>query len=109
MPKNLNYSILLDYYGALLTDKQRETLEYYYNEDLSLSEISEIVGTSRQGVMDLIKRSEQQLNAFEMKLGLMEKFRSINSATDIISEVIDKISDVELKSELQVALNKLSY
>ncbi len=109
MPKNLNYSILLDYYGALLTDKQRETLEYYYNEDLSLSEISEIVGTSRQGVMDLIKRSEQQLNSFEMKLGLMEKFKSINFAIDIISEVIDKISDVELKNELQGALNKLSY
>ena len=87
MPKNLEYSILLDCYGELLTEKQRETLDYYYNEDLSLSEISEIVGISRQGVMDIIKRSEQQLNAFEQKLKLKIRFKAIDEAIDILSSV----------------------
>jgi len=109
MPKNLNYSVLLDYYGVLLTDKQRETLEYYYNEDLSLSEISEIVGTTRQGVMDIIKRSEQQLNSLDEKLGLKAKFQAIDSAVDVISSVADEINDVDLKDKLQIALEKLSY
>lgn len=109
MPKNLNYSILLDYYGALLTDKQRETLGYYYNEDLSLSEISEIVGTSRQGVMDIIKRSEQQLDMFDQKLGLKKHFQSVDLAVEIISEALQESNNDAIKSKLQAALNKLLY
>ncbi len=108
MPKNLNYALLLDYYGALLTDKQRETLEYYYNDDLSLSEISEIVGTSRQGVMDIIKRSEQQLNLFEQKLGLKSHFHAVDSVAEIIAEVLQELNDDDLKSKLQNALRVLS-
>ena len=56
MEKNLNVSILLDFYGAMLTEKQREAVEYYYNDDLSLSEIADNQGISRQGVRDAIKR-----------------------------------------------------
>lgn len=52
MEKNLNVSILLDFYGAMLTEKQREAEEYYYNDDLSLSEIADNQGISRQGVRD---------------------------------------------------------
>ncbi len=109
MPKNLNYSILLDYYGVLLTEKQRETLEYYYNDDLSLSEISEIVGTTRQGVMDIIKRSEQQLNSLDNKLCLKDKFHSVDSAAEIIASVIDEVTDSNIKFKLQKALDKLTY
>lgn len=108
MPKDLNYSILLDYYGQMLTDKQRETLEYYYNEDLSLSEISEIVGTSRQGIMDIIKRSEQQLNSFEQKLCLKKHFSNINEAVKVLSEICNSVEDSEIKSKLTYVLNKLS-
>lgn len=109
MPKNLEYSVLLDCYGELLTEKQRETLDYYYNEDLSLSEISEIVGISRQGVMDIIKRSEQQLNAFEQKLRLKIRFKAIDEATDILSSVDLDGLNAETKSKIELAISKLSF
>lgn len=75
MEKNLRYSVLLSVYGSLLTDKQSETMEYYYDEDLSLGEIAENTGISRQGVRDFIKRAEESLDSYEEKLGLCEKLR----------------------------------
>lgn len=54
--KNLDISVLLDFYGDMLTEKQREVIGFYYNEDLSLSEIGEFEGITRQGVRDSIKR-----------------------------------------------------
>ncbi len=71
--KDLNITVLFDYYGECLTDKQRELFDFYYNEDLSLSEVAENVGISRQGVRDSVKRTEQQLIEFENKLQLCEK------------------------------------
>ena len=58
MAKNLEISYLLDFYGDVLTDKQRDVMEQYYNDDFSLSEIAENFGISRQGVRDAIKRGE---------------------------------------------------
>lgn len=63
--KNMKFPILLDTYGSLLTDRKREILDYYYNEDYSLAEISEITGISRQGVRDSIKKSEEELFQLE--------------------------------------------
>ena len=62
MAKNYEIAILIDFYGEMLTAKQRDFLEYYYNDDLSLSEIAENEGITRQGVRDAIKRAETQLN-----------------------------------------------
>ena len=59
--KNLEISLLLDFYGEMLTQKQRSFLMYYYDEDLSLSEIAENEGITRQGVRDAVKRAEAQL------------------------------------------------
>lgn len=59
--KNLDISVLLDFYGDMLTEKQREVIGFYYNEDLSLSEIGEFEGITRQGVRDSIKRGEAVL------------------------------------------------
>ncbi len=75
MEKNLKYSELLDIYKALLTDKQAEALEYYYNDDYSLGEISELMDISRQGVRDFIKRGEAVMDETEDKLRLNEKLR----------------------------------
>ena len=61
MAKNLEISYLLDFYSEMLTQKQREVIEYYYNDDLSLSEIAMNEGITRQGVRDSIKRAESQL------------------------------------------------
>lgn len=61
MAKNLEIALLFDFYGEMLTDKQRDVVELYYNDDLSLSEIAENEGITRQGVRDSIKRAETQL------------------------------------------------
>ena len=62
MSKDLNVSVLLDFYGQLLTQKQNDALDLYYNQDLSLSEIAAHMGITRQGVRDNIKRGETQLH-----------------------------------------------
>ena len=66
--KNLAYSVLLDFYGPGLTDKQRVILTEYYDEDLSLAEIAENLGITRQGVRDAIKHGEAALDELEQKL-----------------------------------------
>ena len=68
----MKFPLLLDTYGAMLTDRKREILDYYYNEDYSLSEISELTGISRQGVRDSIKKSEEEIHEWEAKLKIVE-------------------------------------
>lgn len=102
-------TMLLDFYGRLLTDKQSMIMSYYYEEDMSLGEISEELGISRQAVYDIIKRSEKILRDYEEKLGLVERFleqkkklliikehlrlketdESIKSVVDLIDEIIN--------------------
>ena len=67
-------SMLLDFYGELLTDKQRECFDLHYNEDLSLAEIAEQLGVSRQGVWDNIRRAETAMEDIEAKTGLLRRF-----------------------------------
>lgn len=67
--KNLAYSVLLDFYGPALTEKQRAILTEYYDEDLSLAEIAENFGITRQGVRDAIKHGEAALDELEAQLG----------------------------------------
>ena len=87
MPKNLELSLLLDFYGGLLTEKQRTVTELYYDEDLSLAEIAESHGISRQGVRDTVKRAEQQMLEMESALGLARRFRRITEGlTNIAAE-----------------------
>ncbi len=74
MGKNLEISLLLDFYGDMLTEKQRDMVDYYYNDDLSLAEIAENEGITRQGVRDSIKRAEAQMLEMEEKLGLSKRF-----------------------------------
>lgn len=85
MAKNLGISVLLDFYGSLLTEKQREVVELYYDEDLSLAEIAEHAGITRQGVRDCIKRAEFQLLDCEEKLGHVRRFSEIQQGLDEIA------------------------
>lgn len=71
--KNLRLSVLFDAYGSLLTDDQKNMFDLYYNEDLSLAEIAEHTGLSRQGVRYAIKHAEEALINYEEKLGLSKK------------------------------------
>ena len=67
-------TMLLDFYGDMLTQRQREFLDYYYNQDLSLAEIAESSGISRQGVWDIIRRAEATLRETERKTGLVRRY-----------------------------------
>ena len=88
MEKNLVYTELLDIYKDLLTDKQAEAMEYYYDSDYSLGEISELMNISRQGVRDFIKRGETALDEMEEKLHLIETFRNLNEIKSIAETLI---------------------
>ena len=90
--KNLEISLLLDFYGDLLTEKQREVTEMYYNDDMSLSEIAEIVSITRQGVRDAIKRSEQVMTGFESKVGFCAKYLQMREGLDTIIRVSHNIA-----------------
>ena len=78
--KDIKISILMDIYHPLLTEKQYDVLDMYFNLDYSLSEIAENESISRQGVLDIIKRSEKKLLEYEDKLGIMKKFEVTEQA-----------------------------
>ena len=73
-------TMLFDFYGELLTEKQREYFDLHYNEDLSLAEIAALTGISRQGVWDIIRRAEATLRDIEAKTGLVARFRARREA-----------------------------
>lgn len=120
MSKNLQISYLLDFYGDMLTDKQQEVMEQYYNDDLSLAEIAANLGITRQGVRDSIKRGEAILLELEQKVGFAGRYRAVsegfsrlekltkdirfaNSSSYAFSDEIDKASKEMLRilDELQ--------
>lgn len=97
MAKNLEIAYLLDFYGDLLTEKQRDAVEYYYNDDLSLSEIADNLGISRQGVRDSIKRAEAILFNMEETLGLAKRFKEMQSGLDTIKNATKIIDERNMK------------
>ena len=106
--KNLDITILLDFYGDMLTPKPREFLDYYYNEDLSLAEIAVNVGITRQGVRDAIKRAECQLIEMEDRLGLVKRFKDVQSGLEEIIDCANKIGIENRQTGLSREINDLS-
>lgn len=100
MAKDLSVSILLDFYGELLTVKQQQALDGYYNRDLSLSEIAEDMQVSRQGVRSFIKDGEEHLNEFENKLHLSARFAQISKITDSMAKTISEMPNGDLANKL---------
>ena len=90
--ENLDISLLLDFYGEMLTFRQREMLELYYDDDLSLSEISEQAGITRQGVRDAVKRAEAQLFELEEKIGMVRRFSRVKGLIADIRDNADAIA-----------------
>ena len=74
--KNLDFVLLQDCYGSLLTERQRELLEGYYDDDLSLAELAAPLGISRQAVHDSIRRGERQLESLEQQMGIAARLKS---------------------------------
>ncbi len=93
MEKNVEISILCEMYGQLLTEKQYIFLVDYYNNDLSLSEIAENDGITRQAVRDVIKKGENKLFEIEEKLGFMKKTMQQKQQIDVILTELQKIKD----------------
>lgn len=93
MAKDMRISLLLDFYGNMLTEKQREVIEFYYNDDLSLSEIAENEGITRQGVRDAIKRAESQLTEMEERLGFVKRNAELRAGLKQICEAADHIRE----------------
>lgn len=92
MGKDLKIGVLLDFYGSLLHEKQRQVIDYYYNEDLSLSEIAELTGITRQGVRDSIKRGEAILIETEEKLRFQERFQKVSAQ---VAEIRQAAAEIE--------------
>lgn len=107
--KLLRIGALLDFYGALLTEKQRRCLEMHFLNDLSLSEIADEVGVSRQAVYDIIHRSEQVLEEYELKLGIINRYQSERQDIQRICAELEALpNDIQSMPEIKNALEKLS-
>ncbi len=89
--KNLEIGILLDFYGELLSENSRTATDLYYNEDLSLAEIADHMGITRQGVRDSIEKATAKLLSFEEKLGLAAKFRKVE---EMLTDVTVKLEGI---------------
>lgn len=85
--KNLSFGYLLDFYKNILPERTYLMLDMYYNEDLSLSEIADHFGITRQGVRDAVKRGEDELTRLEQNLGLSKKLEYISGEIDKIIEI----------------------
>lgn len=92
--KDLKISLLLDFYGGILTEKQLDALELYYNEDLSLAEIAQHTKITRQGVRDAIKRGETILLEMEEKLGFYAKYHNVEDNADTVINLTENIKDI---------------
>lgn len=90
MSKNIENAILLDTYGSMLTEKQYDTLSLYYDEDLSLSEIAENMGITRQGVHKCIRTAEEYLTQLEKTLGFAQKYRKVCDLCDKLTALTDE-------------------
>lgn len=94
--KNQTYrmTMLFDFYGELLTARQKEFFDLYYNEDLSLSEIAENAGISRQGVRDVIVRGETAMQEIEDKTNLIRRFEQVRAHLDTIETVAAELKTI---------------
>lgn len=84
-------TLLFDTYGSMLTDKQREYLDMRYNQDLSLGEIAQAMGVSRQAVFDNLSRTEALLHRFEENIGCVRRDRAVTAAIEAISLALDRL------------------
>lgn len=109
MNEILEQTLLYDFYGELLTEHQKEIYEQFVLEDLSLSEIAEQAGISRQGVHDLVKRCQKTLEGYEEKLHLVEKFLSVREKVDQIGEILTEYErEKKDPGEMAARIRKIS-
>ena len=109
--KNMKIAYLIDFYADVLDDHTRDIMKAYYNDDLSLAEIAEDEGISRQGIRHIVKKGEDQLLFLESKLGIAAKHEEMLMIGDQLSTVIEKLvstqSDIESINTLKEISKKL--
>ena len=105
--KIVEIGILFDFYGKLLSEKQYLAIELYYIHDLSLMEIGDELGITRQGAFDIIKRAENNLYKYEESLGLVKKFRSSHDGINRIISISNDIMEIAKKDNLHEIENKI--
>ena len=89
MDQTLRESLLMDFYGELLPKRQKDVIKLYYEEDLSLSEIAEEFGITRQGVHDALKKGQHSLAEYEKCLGLIQRFQDQREKIHQLSKELD--------------------
>ena len=106
--KNLKFAYLVDIYGELIDENTSSVMKAYYDDDLSLSEIAEGVGISRQGVWQIIQKGKKELSFFEEKLSLLSREERRNEAIELISGTLerDNLPD-DTMNDLKAALSLL--
>lgn len=105
--KNLEIGFLLDFYGDILPERRREIMDLYYNDDLSLAEIAEQLGVTRQAVRETIKKTEADLFFYEDKLGLRRRFTEAQTHAARALALIDGIGPA-IPDALREELRKLT-
>ncbi len=99
---------LLDFYGPLLTDRQQELLRLSCEEDLSLAEIAEQAGVSRQGVHDILHRATQQLYQLEEKLGMLQRFRRMQYGLDSLLNFLNGVQGAASAEQVAAVKQRIS-
>lgn len=107
MDSLLEKSLLLDFYGMLLTDKQRQMYEMKYNNDMSLAEIAEEFNITRQGVSESIKSAENIMRDYEDKLNLVKRYKSLEDIIAKLDKVIEKETNIKDIDKLKKELDKI--
>jgi len=101
-------TMLFDFYGELLTERQREFFDLYYNEDLSLSEIAENSGISRQGVRDVIVRAEAAMQEVEDKTGLIRRFYQMQQHIADIESAVQELKTINYRQYEDSRIDQLA-
>ena len=107
LERTIKIGLLFDFYGELLTEKQQQMIRLYFYQDLSLGEIAEEYGISRQAVYDNLKRAEAALKEYENKLDLLANYQCRKEKVEQLRELIEKISHQISEQDLK-ALEKLT-
>ena len=99
--------MLFDVFGEMLTEKQRDICDLHFNQDLSLQEIAEHCGTTRQAVWDTLRRSEQSLREMEEKTGLVARMLRRRRTLEEMAELVSQLPDSETKRRIGEKLEQL--
>ena len=106
--KNLKRAYLLDFYSDVLDEHTRSVMMAYYEDDLSLAEIADGIGISRQGVRHIIKKGDDELEFLESRLKLSQLYEDIDSARDLLSSLQKDIVNEEINEKIEKVISLLS-